>query len=208
MALKPLNDCHAYFLEPVLLQGRESAAQWRIAITTISPEIRERIKAVVSDGIRGIKKVAIEYGWILQRCHFHLIADLSAHRGKWKLKRYRDRMLRESIYQTTRNALTVPAGQQLQNDIVCLKGFTASWDCPRQLRTLTKDFLRNLDAFRAYQIHSKLNLPTTTGTLEAMNKIIRKIVRPINNQNALLRWARATIRANSPLVCNKKNQPN
>ena len=51
MALKPVRSDRAFFLNPVLLEGKEGYERWRIAIATIPPEIKKQIKAFVSDGL-------------------------------------------------------------------------------------------------------------------------------------------------------------
>ena len=53
MAIKPVKSHKAYFLDPVLLEGKESYERWRQAIATMPPQMHKRIKAFVSDGFRG-----------------------------------------------------------------------------------------------------------------------------------------------------------
>ena len=43
-----------YFLDPILLPGKESLGGWRIAFDTIPEDIKNRILALVSDGFRGV----------------------------------------------------------------------------------------------------------------------------------------------------------
>lgn len=201
-ALKSPGASVAYFLEPILLEGREVMARWLIAIEAIPAEYRERIVAFVSDGFHGSKRIIARHGWVHQRCHFHLIAQLQMNRGSWKLKNREGRQLRETIYCDVRAAL------RERDDIRCgiiterLYGLIALPTCPRRLRIVVQDFLANLDSFRAYLNYSHLGLPTTTNTLESMNHLIRERTRTLPTPASLRAWATALISMNRKLVCN------
>ena len=60
MAVKPTDRNTAFFLEPVLLEGHESAHGWRQAISGIMLSVRQRIATLVSDGFP-------RYGFDLRR---------------------------------------------------------------------------------------------------------------------------------------------
>src|SRR3989344_820551 len=76
MAVKTIKSHRAFFLDPVLLRGKESYERWRTVVAAIPQETKKRVKAFVSDGFRGSKLIAREHGWIHQRCHFHLLMAL------------------------------------------------------------------------------------------------------------------------------------
>lgn len=204
-ALKSPKDSAAYFLDPIFLEGREVMERWLLAIAAIPAEYRERIISFVSDGFHGSKRIIARYGWIHQRCHFHLIAQLQMNRGIWKLKNREERPLREKICQDVRAALEEP------DDVLCgiitkrLQGSIALPACPRRLRIVVQDFLVNLDSFRAYLRYPDINLPATTNTLESMNHLIRGRTRMLPTPASLRAWATALIRVNRKLVCNGRN---
>src|SRR2546422_717570 len=79
-------------------------------------------------------------------------------------------------------------------------------------RMVVREFLRRTDQFRAYRKHPHLNLPTTTGTVEAMGRILRDLMRrtrSVRSPKALRLWATAMIRMHPELTCNGKHfQPN
>ena len=59
------------------------------------------------------------------------------------------------------------------------------------------EFLRRIDHFRAYRKYQQLDLPTTTGSVEAMNRRVRDLMRQTRNiksPQALHLWATALIR--------------
>ena len=73
-ALKPVGSSLAYFVDPVFVSGHESAPKWQAVFRYTLPEIAPRIRALVSDGLPGLKTVAADNGWVYQRCHFHIWA--------------------------------------------------------------------------------------------------------------------------------------
>lgn len=106
MALKPTRSHQAYFLDPVLLPGKESYERWQQAITTVPPELRKRVRAFVSDGFRGSKLIAREHGWIHQRCHFHLLMALIRRHGR-RSYRVKGAGIRERLLVVVRVLLTM-----------------------------------------------------------------------------------------------------
>lgn len=204
-ALKSPKDSTAYFLDPICLEGREVMKRWFIAIEAISTEYRERIVAFVSDGFHGSKQIVARYGWVHQRCHFHLIAQLQMNRGRWKLKNREGHLLREQIYQGVRATLEERNDDRCMVIIKHLQSLIALPTCPRRLRVIVQDFLSSIDSFRAYLHYSHLALPTTTNTLESMNHLIRERTRTLPTPASLRAWATALIRVNRKLVCNGHN---
>ena len=62
MAVKPAQGRKAYFLDPVLLKGRECYERWIQAIATVPPTMKKRIWAFVSDGFRGSQLLSEQIG--------------------------------------------------------------------------------------------------------------------------------------------------
>ena len=211
MALKPCHQNRAVFLDPVLLPGRENMAGWSQAFTTIPADIRSRIRASVSDEVAGIIRLGTSQGWIVQLCHFHLISRLQNVRGR-RNRNLAGRALREKLYQLTRKALEIRAGPRLNTVLKELRRLVGRAKRLRVIRMIVREFLRRVDHFRAYQEHPVLNLPTTTGSVEAMNRRVRDLMRQtrsIRTPQALQLWATALIRMRPIVVCNGKLfQPN
>src|SRR3989344_1822329 len=201
-ALKSVGDTDAYFLDPVLLPGRELPGRWHMVIEYIPADIKERIIALVSDGFRSSRRIARSHGWIFQRCHFHLIAQLQVNRGKWKLKGREDASLRESMSQDVRTALTERDQRTLRLVIKRLQRSIILPLCPRRLGAIAREFLRNLDFFRSYLRYPELNLPITTNTVESMNNLVRKMTHMLPMPAALRVWSTAMIRIIKKLKCN------
>jgi transposase-like protein len=204
-ALKPIRGHHAVFLDPLLLQGPESLQGWMQFIETIPPKVRKRICAVVCDNFRSAKKLARQNHWVFQLCHFHLIRQFQSRRGHWKPGIGRPK-IRETIYQLVRQALELPKGQKLHQILSRLNRLQHQAPT-RRLPMLIREFLRNIDYYQSYQTYRSLNLPSTTNTIESMNRLIRDLMRRCGNlrtPEALQLWITAFIRIRPKMVCNGK----
>lgn len=82
LAIKSTASKKVILLDPVLEPGKENATTWSRLIEELPPRVKNRIVATISDGIRGIETIAENNGWIIQRCHFHLLSLLQKMRGK------------------------------------------------------------------------------------------------------------------------------
>mgnify|MGYP003576032800 FL=1 len=206
MALKPCHRNYALFLDPLLLPGREDLDGWLKTIGTVPLRVQKRIAAVVSDQIRGITSLAAYKGWALQLCHFHLISQLQGNRGTRK-RTLRDRTMRETCYQLTRQALELADGDELEWVLRRLKDLVRQPSGAVRTRRVVREFLRRTDQFRTYRKFPDLDLPTTTGTVEAMGRIVRDLMRQtrsIRTPQALHLWATALIRRRPKVMCNGK----
>jgi hypothetical protein len=115
--------------------------------------------------------------------------------------------LREALYQLTRKALDLPDGRRLRSVLTQLNNRLRHAKRLRVMRMIVREFLRRIDHFRAYRKYPKLNLPTTTGSLEAMNRRVRDLMRQtrsISTPQALQLWAIALIRTRPIVMCNGK----
>lgn len=207
MAVKPCHQNRAVFLDPVLLPGRENMQGWSQAFTTIPASVHRRIRASVSDEVAGIIRLGTTQGWIVQLCHFHLISKLQNCRGR-RNRNLAGRALREKLYQLTRKALELRAGSRLNTVLKELRGLVRRAKRLRVIRMIVREFLRRVNHFRAYQIHPELNLPTTTGSVEAMNRRVRDLMRQtrsVRSPQALQLWATALIRMRPIVTCNGKH---
>ena len=207
MAVKPCHQNRAVFLDPVLLPGRENLRGWYQAIATIPACVHKRIRASVSDEVAGIVRLGTSQGWIVQLCHFHLISRLQNCRGR-RNRRLAGRVLREDLYQLTRQALEFSDGPGLEAALVELRHLSRQATALRVIRMIVREFLRRIDQFRAYQRYPELNLPTTTGTVEAMGRRVRDLMRQtrsISSPQALQLWATAMIRMRPTVMCNGKH---
>lgn len=201
MAARPVKQDKAIILDPILILGRESCADWTKAINQLPESIKSRIRALVCDGVRGNDRIAKNNGWIIQRCHFHLLAQLQVNRGRWK--RLPDSRQREVIYQTIRKILVVDS-RELDNYVNKLTCLLSKDDCPKRLKAIGQEFLRKLDQFRAYRDYPQLRLPNTTNSIESLNRIIRSHCKHLRTSDSLELRTKTLIRMRKTITCKPK----
>ena len=201
MAVKSLSSHCMYFLNPVLIKGRERLEAWHEAVNTIPREMKNQIQALVSDGLRGFQQLAALNGWVHQRCHFHLLASLVRGKGK---RRYRTRgsAVRDQILVAVRMILS---GESEQKRNIARRGLR--WranmpTCPPYVRKHILEFLEREHDFCAYLMHPHLNLPTTTSAMESTGRLIRKATRTARTPESLRLRAIAYLRLKQSVICN------
>lgn len=200
MAVKPINNERATFLDPVLCAGRENYDDWNHIVDSMPKRVKNRIIALVSDGFRGSSHIAGYQGWILQRCHFHLFSQLQVNRGQWK--KMLDSKLRERICKAMRKILSTKTHlREHINDLIRLLNRK---DCPRRLHAIGVELIRHRQEFRAYLNFPELNLPNTTNSIESMNKIIRSSCRHLRTPESLILRSKCLIRMRKTIACKPK----
>lgn len=207
MAMKSARSKKAYFLDPVLLEGRECYERWVRAVNTIPPAVKKRICAFVSDGFRGSQSLSEQNDWLHQRCHFHLLANLVRGKGK---RRYRIRSskLRDKLLEATRIILNNQSARILARARKTIRQLISRPTCPPYIRKQALEFLEREQDFRTYLHYPKLNLPTTTNAIESTGRMIRKATRTARTPKSLLLRATAFLRLKTYVVCNGNHQPN
>lgn len=201
MAVKPIQSKHMYFLDPVLIQGRERLEAWEKAVNTVQPHTTKQIKALVSDGLRGFQGLATSHGWVHQRCHFHLLASLVRGKGK---RRYRTKgsPVRDNVLKAVRTMLGSEPEQKRNRARQVLRQYATDFSCPAYVRKHVIEFMERENDFRAYLTHPELNLPTTTNAMESSGKLVRKAARTARTPESLKLRAIAFLRLKRSVVCN------
>lgn len=203
-AVKACRGHQAVFLDPLLLPGNEAATRWRTVLATLPPDLTARVQALVVDNLRGMRPLALQHGWVLQLCHFHLLLKLQV---RWRGRRYalRGGRVRDDIDRLTRSILERPDGRALQLAIRQLRHLSRG-DCgTHRIQRIVREFLRQHPYYRSYLTHPSLGLPRTTNSVESMSRLIREMFRRNragSNPIAVLTWATALVRLRSQLTCN------
>ncbi|MDP2599445.1 MAG: hypothetical protein Q8P84_01760 [Deltaproteobacteria bacterium] len=196
-------------MDPILLPGREGALKWKQVFDAIPLEAQNRICALVADNLQGMKLLAKYHRWILQLCQFHLILKLQVHRVRSRQRRaLKGGQSREKIYRLICQSLEVQEGPKL-DALLCELTQLARLFCGTQrIQAVIRDFLISIKYYRAYALHPKLNLPTTTNTMESMGSVIRNLLHRnhcASTPKALIQWTTAFIRMRPEIICNGKN---
>lgn len=199
LALKSTDSKKVKILDPVLSIGKESARNWNEIIEALPSSVKNRIVALVSDGIRGIETISDDHEWIIQRCHFHLLSPLQKRRGKRASTP--GRLVRERIYCLVKQALKETSFSKLDSICKELAWLAKHPRCPKSMKMIVRDFLRRLSEFRSFLEYPDLQLPTTTNVMESINSMVVYITRSVNTPGSWHKWATACIRAKSIFTC-------
>lgn len=204
--LRSVNNNLAIITEPIIFSGQERVGQWKQAFDKLPAEVRKRIKAVVSDGVTGIDNFATKQDWVVQRCHFHLIATLQKMRGR-RSSRASNVTLREEIYQTVLLILTVNnnEAQKLLSDLQYLLD---NPNCPYWLRRRVRGFFEQVKYFRSYLNYPELNLPITSNSAECIFQSVTemfRLTRGFRSLESFELWLKVQLRLIGTIKCNGKN---
>lgn len=205
MAVKPAGMAAAFFLDPVMIEGRECARTWLRALTTIPLPVGERIRALVADGFRGCRMIARQRGWILQRCHRHLDAKLLGPPGR--RRNVRGAAVREAVRDAIREARSTADPKRAAELCRELAVHAGHPELSRRIAGVIRRFLHDIALYRAYLDHPELELPTTTNAVESRHSRLRSTVSGVNNPQAVILRIRAYTRLHPSITCNGHKNP-
>lgn len=208
-AIRAVRSTRVVFLRPILKPGVECEERWREVCAVLPPGANRRISAWVSDSFTGVGTIAAERGWVLQRCHAHLlrrVADIigTRKRLRWLAGRRRAAArIRQLITEEDPHAMTqcLRSLRRLARDAVC----------PYKIRGVIREAIRRREEYRSYLTHPDLRLPTTTNVIENMNARIRELAgrsRGFRTPASLERWITGFVRNNPTARCRPKQQQN
>jgi hypothetical protein len=199
LAIKSIENNTVDIMDPILMFGKENSTNWKKIINCLPDDVKKRIVAMVSDGIRGINHIAESNNWILQRCHFHLLSMLQKMRGK-RLSTP-GRLVREEIFNSVKLLLTETSARRINLLRRRLQVLVKEEGCPKRMKYTVNGFLRDLAEFRSYLVKPELNLPTTINVIESVNSITRGKTSKINSPGSWLEWTTMAIRIHSKFNC-------
>lgn len=202
-ALRSVRGDRAVFLRPILKPGYECEERWREVLAVLPSNVARRISAWVSDSFTGVGTIATAEGWVLQRCHAHLlrrVADVigTRKRLRWLAGRRRAAArIRELI-----------SAENARPALRSLRWLARDPACPTKVRGVIREAIRRCAEYRSYLTYPILNLPTTTNTVEGMNARLRELAgrsRGFRTSAALERWIIGFVRCNPYAACRPKN---
>lgn len=186
----------------VRINEGEGLAGWKWAFAQLPPSVHERIRVVVCDGVNALGTIANEEGWILQRCHFHLLARL-AHNcsqrrfGKNPMMGKRIQKLAQIVLTHLDEAIMQLAIEELR----LIRMNTTS----RSFRTVLSGFIKHYDHYRSYLNFPEYHIPTTSNSAEFLIGQIRDLqyrARGFRTLKSLTSWMEAYCKLNKSVTCN------
>lgn len=156
----------------------------------------------MADGHKGLVNKAKSRNWLLQRCHFHLIAAIQGRRSRWHDSRHRKEG--EYLYRLVSGILTTQDQTtlaRLVNEVELIGWQTKS----NQLRKVLSGFVNHVDDYRTYLKYPEFNLPRTSNTAEAFFSLAERLcqrARGFSSIASLDRWMAALVRHRRVITCN------
>lgn len=198
----------AVILEPFYCKGTEVAAGWEEAFALLPHSILKRTKTLVSDGHNGLILEARRRGWLVQRCHFHLIARLQSKRSRWRRGFHQEEG--RKIYDLVKVILETRSLQKLKESLRLLARIGNN-TTSRDVRRVISGIMTNYQDYRTYLSHPELNLPTTNNTAEAFIALVRNLshrAHGFKTVQSFNYWIEALVKTRRTIKCRSKNQPN
>lgn len=202
--LRPIKSNKAIIVKPYINLGSESWLGWQEAFHQLPEPILASIKALVGDGHSGLMSIAKRRKWIIQRCHFHLIARIQGRRSRWMRSRHRE--LGERLYFLTKEIITNTDEKIIIDylkEIEIIKDNTNS----RILNRYLSGFITNYREYRTYLYYPELNLPLTSNAAESIIGSIRQLchrAHGFRTINSLTLWINALLKYKKLATCNGK----
>lgn len=207
IALKPLRRPVAFVTPPYFGAARENDTGWQRSFSAVPTSVRKRIICLVSDGKRGLRLAAKRYGWLLQRCHFHALGSFERRLSARGRARKEGQILHRAVMTALRSRNERQVREALARLITLSHTVTS-----QMLRQMIREFIKHYESFRTYLRYPQYHLPTTTGTLESLNSLIREFLRRtkgLSTSSSLLKWISGFLKYTRCIACNgSKYQPN
>lgn len=202
--LRPVVSSWATITTPCLLEGRETIRGREKAFAFLPACVWSQIRAVVVDGMHGVDRFARSQGWVLQRCHVHLLRILYPLLGN-RFHSVRAKRLRRRAYDHVRTVLASSDEETDRRSITVIRSIAYSPQCPRRFGMKLRGFLAAYRDFRSYRAYPELCLPATTNAAEVVCGKIAEMVRRTRGfrmPRSFERWVVLLLRIHSRVRCN------
>lgn len=205
--LRSVSGDKAVILPPLFRRGTETYKGWSEAFKTIPETTQVRIKALVCDGHVGLVERAKERGWVLGRCHFHLLARIQSRRSLSFIARNKKEAtviflnVRTILYD--RNERKVLDALNVIEEIGWISNSST-------IRTTLSGFVKHYEDYRTYLKYPELHLPTTNNTAESLASLISGLkykLKGFKTEDSLKNWVSALLKFKKKIKCNGFHQP-
>jgi hypothetical protein len=208
IVVKKSQQQYATIARPYVRKGTEVWLGWHEAFKRLPLKTKAAIVALVCDGHIGLVSTAKRENWILQRCHFHLVARLQSRRSKWHLSRHGDEG--RLLYAFVSNVMNNTSLDSISTSLERLHEYLQTSPLG-ELRNIIMGFTKHYMDYRSYLTYPTLNLPRTNNAVESMIGSIRSFcsrARGFRTISALTAWVDAVLKSKQRITCNGFYQPN
>jgi len=208
IVVKKPQQQYATIVRPYVRKGTEVWFGWHEAFKRVPPKTKTAIVVLVCDGHVGLVSTAKRENWILQRCHFHLIARLQSRRSKWHLSRHGGEG--RVLYALVSSVMNHPSLDSISISLERLRKYLQT-NPSGELRNIVLGFTKHYMDYRSYLRYPTLYLPKTNNAVESMIGSIRSFcsrARGFRTISSLKAWVYAVLKSKQRITCNGFYQPN
>ncbi len=208
MLLRNTFEDVAIILPPLFRNGTETYDGWSEAFETIPDSAKKRIKALVCDGHIGLVGEAKWRKWVLQRCHFHLLARIPSRRSLSWIARNREEA--RVVFSNVKNVLYDKNEKSITTSLNVLEEISWISSSPA-IRTTLSGFVKHYEDYRSYLKYPELRLPITNNSAESLAGLIADLKnrwRGFKTEASLKNWVSALLKFKKKIACNGFHQPN
>jgi len=201
--MRPLAGTKAVILPPYYQNGLETSDGWAAAFASYETLLDE-VEALVCDGAIGLVRQAQARGWVLQRCHFHLLHSLNNYVRRGRLSR---NQRADEIHELVRIVLQSPSDDRAYG-AVCRLQLILPELLSRGAREVISGFIKHWLDYRAYIYYDQLNLPRTSNSAEQAICMVRRLqqtARGWSSHAAFADWAEAVLKHQQTITCLPSN---
>jgi len=182
--LRPVEAQEAVIAPPLVLTGHEDLLGWEAAFAALPESLRKRIQAIVCDGGMGVVAFARKQPWHLQRCHFHLLANLMMYRNPTLHPELKP------LFDAVRMIISTTDQKAVRRSMRRIEAERDATTSPGVKRILS-GLLTNYRDFQTYVRHPEFNLPRTTNAAESCVsrfQELKKQLRGFRSEEAMHEW--------------------
>lgn len=208
MMIREPSEKQAVIAPLFVRPGTETAIGWEEALNTLPSATKDNITVIVCDGHKGLINYARWNNWLIQRCHFHLIARIQSRRSRWKQSRHRHEG--EKIYQLVNHILLAKNENAIMPTISKIEEIGWHTKSPDLKQTLL-GFVNNYGDYRTYINYPQLSLPRTSNAAESLIGSINDLcyrARGFRTIKSLTAWIIALLKNKKRSTCNGYFQQN
>lgn len=202
--LRPINETQAIICPPIIVSGHESFNGWKQSFDSLPVTLKRRIIALICDGAVTLVTLAQLRNWIIQRCHFHLIASIQNYLGA--SSRSKQRAYGFYVLKIVQQLLQINDPEKTKR--ICQKLCEIRQRSKsRGLRRVLSGLLTNYRDYQTYLDYPELNLPTTSNSAESFIQCIRDLMyrcRGFRSLSTLTNWLTALSLFKKTIRCNGK----
>lgn len=201
--VRPLHTMSAHVCVVETVPGYESKSGWNRAFARVPLQTRDKTKALVCDGHPGLVPMASQYGWVLQRCCFHVFKELNKNMRLW----HRASPETWWVHGLVHAAVDSMNDEKAMAAVALLKTY-ADKALNVRVASVLRGFTTYVHDCRAYIYHDSLHLPATNNSCEASFRRVRALqtkARGWRTQEAYKKWVLYVLLTSKHIACNEGN---